>query len=588
MNWDLTKMYSGFDEAFDADMKKVRAEIASAAEQVKGLDGGDEVRKLRDMLEKLQGIADTLGKLGNMVMLTLAADCSCEAAMAPRAQLMDTEDEFNLLRSAFTCWVGKNSSRIDEFCAGDALINEHRLLLMNMADAAAHLIDPELEPVVLKMQQSGGTSWCQLHDELFAGLSIDVTIGGETKRLPLPAVRALAEDADPEVRRIAYEAEIAAYPRMETGMAACLNGIEGEALTLAKLRNFESVLDWSLDISRMDRATFDALFDAMKASLPMFRRYLRLKNRLLGGEGGIRFYDLFAPVGGSAKTYTLDEARDILLKVFGGCYAPIADVMRRAFDEKWIDAYPREGKAGGAFCSGVHALKQSYVLTNFGGSYGAVSTLAHELGHAYHDSRMNDVSALLCDIPMPLAETASTFNELLLSEYMMKDADRGTAMALLDQQLSDAAQVIVDIMSRFLFEREVIERRKTSTLSAKELCAIMLDAQKQTYGDGMDPECMHPYMWACKPHYYDTEFHFYNYPYAFGQLFAAGLYALYQVQGEAFWPVYDRLLQFSGSGAVRDVAASAGVDVTDPDFWKGSIHLFEEKLDRLEKLADQC
>jgi len=263
----------------------------------------------------------------------------------------------------------------------------------------------------------------------------------------------------------------------------------------------------------------------------------------------------------------------------------MADMINRAYDERWIDVYPREGKTGGAFCEDVYPLGQSYVLTNFDGSYASVSTLAHELGHAYQNECMKDVPILLADCPMPLAETASIFNETLLSQRMLQKADRGMRIAMLDQQIGDAAQVIVDIMSRFLFESEVIERRKDSVPTAGELCEIMLDAQKRTYGDGLDPDFMHPYMWACKSHYYSTDVHFYNFPYAFGQLFAVGVYRLYLKKGADFLSDYEKLLRDAGSADVRDVAASVGIDVTDVNFWRDSIGFFADMLRQLEDLT---
>ena len=585
MNWDLGKLYKDFsDPAFEEDMCALEAEIASANAQLKNMASeADETRRLRELIVLLQQMTDRAGRLRAMVQMTLAADSNCEAALGPRTRLLRLGNEMNLLESALTRWVGEKA-RMEALCAGDALLQEHRLFFRKLKESARHLIDPALEPAVLNMQLSGGASWCRLRDELFSGLTVELTLDGETRRLPLSAVRLMDSNARSEVREAAYRAELAAYPRIETAMAACLNGVEGEALTLCGLQNYESVLDWSLDLSRMDRPTLDALLSAMGESLPMFRRYFRAKARLLGRER-LRFCDLFAPVGGSGRRYTLEEARELLIAVFSETHPPIAEVIRRAFAENWIDAYPREGKEGGAFCEGVHALKMSYVLTNFDGSYSDVSTLAHELGHAYHDSRLNDVSALLCDIPMPLAETASTFNELLLSERMLSGAQAQEALGLLDQQLGDAAQVIVDILSRFLFESEVVERRKEKTLSARELCEIMRDAQLKTYGDGLDPDWLHPYMWACKPHYYDTVFHFYNYPYAFGLLFAAGLYARWQEMGASFWPMYDQLLRFSGAGSVREAAASAGIDVSQPEFWRGALEFFAQKLDLFEKLA---
>ena len=576
MNWDLTKLYHGFDDpSFEADMQKLALEIDAADKMLKAMDENG----LHNFVLELQEISDLSGRLEAMVLMTLAADSACEAALAPRTRLLKLGNELSLLESAFTRWIGERD--IDSICDGDELLEEHKLYFRNLKESAEHLMDSALEPTVLKMQLSGGSSWCRLRDELYSSLTADVEIDGEMRRLPVPAVRLMDSDPCPEVREAAYRAELAAYPRIETAMAACLNGVKGEALTLCELQNFDSVLDWALSLSRMDHKTLDALLETMRAALPMFRGYFRIKAKLLGRDE-LRFCDLMAPVGKNARRYTLAEAKETLISVFGKYHAPIAEVMRRAFEESWIDAYPREGKEGGAFCEGVHALKMSYVLTNFDGSCGDVSTLAHELGHAYQDSCLAKVSALLCDLPMPLAETASTFNELLLSESMLEKAEPEEAAALLDQQIGDAAQVIVDILSRFIFESEVVERRKESTLSARELCEIMLEAQKQTYGDGLSEDWYHPYMWACKPHYYDTSYHFYNYPYAFGLLFAAGLYAKYREMGDDFWPLYDRLLQFSGQGSVEEVASEAGIDVSDAAFWQGALRFFGEKIAALK------
>jgi oligoendopeptidase F len=260
-------------------------------------------------------------------------------------------------------------------------------------------------------------------------------------------------------------------------------------------------------------------------------------------------------------------------------------MINRAFDERWIDMFPREGKGGGAFCSGVHPLGISYVLTNFDGNFGSVSTLAHELGHAYHNECMRDMPILMADYPMPLAETASIFNETLLVQRILEGADRQTRIALLEQQLCDAAQVIVDIMSRYLFEFEVVARRADTTLSPRELCQIMLDAQKKTYGDGLDPECMHPYMWACKSHYYSTDVHFYNFPYAFGLLFGLGVFARYQKEGASFLPKYDAMLASCGSGTIAEVAASVGIDVRSVDYWRSALDVVRGEVDEFVKLC---
>ncbi len=583
MTWDLSKLYSGFDApeyVHDIEtLKKTAEEAVSRAWEMETVS----VHALEEAIRVSERAATLATKAMSFAQLTLAADANCESAMAAYARLLPVMNRLEEATSALSAKLG-SVANLDELIGQSDLLKAHAFLLRRLKENARHVIDPALEPTVLRMQMTGGSAWEQLRDQLDGTHMVDITLDGEAKSLPLSAVRSMAYSADAAVRRTAYEAELAAYPKLEIPMAACLNGIKGEALTLAELKHYDSVLDMALDGANMDRATLHALLQAMEESLPIFRRYFRLKAKLLGYDGGLKFYDLFAPVGKAKGDYTPEDAREILVRELGAFSPRMADMINRAFDERWIDMFPREGKGGGAFCSGVHPLGISYVLTNFDGNFGSVSTLAHELGHAYHNECMRDMPILMADYPMPLAETASIFNETLLAQKILEKADRDTRIALLEQQLSDAAQVIVDIMSRYLFESEVVARRADSTLSARELCEIMLEAQKQTYGDGLDPECLHPYMWACKSHYYSTDVHFYNFPYAFGQLFAVGVYALYEQKGAAFLPDYEKLLRSAGSGMVRDVAALVGIDVADVNFWRGSLKVFADKLNELEQL----
>ena len=585
MNWDLGKLYAGFDDpALLNDAEAAQEKINAVSAQIAQMGIPCDAKALSNIVAGMQEIMTLFTKVSNYTQLTLSVDANNEGALGFYDKVMHLNMAWSQLDSALSRYLG-GVENLNEVIAKDALLSEHAFLLREMQKSAAHTIDPALEPTVLKMQLTGGHAWEQLRDQLDSNLMIPFETDGKTENLPLSAIRGLAYSADADTRRRAYEAEIAAYPRIEIPMAACLNGIKGEALTMAELEHFDSVLDTALDVSRMDHETLDALIAALFESLPMFRRYFRLKAKMLGYEGGLKFYDLFAPVGESHLQYTLDEARETLVKIMGKFSKKMADFIDHAFEDRWIDVYPREGKTGGAFCAGMHPLGISYVMTNFDGSYSSVSTFAHELGHAYHNDCLKDASILMSDYPMPLAETASIFNETLLMEKILETADESTKLTLIEQQIGDAAQVIVDILSRYLFETEVVERRKDHAMTPKELCQIMLDAQKQTYGDGLDPNCMHPYMWACKSHYYSTDVHFYNFPYAFGLLFGLGVYAQYLEKGDAFLPEYDALLRATGSGNVREVAASVGIDVTQKAFWESSLNFLKQKIDTLEALA---
>jgi len=290
-------------------------------------------------------------------------------------------------------------------------------------------------------------------------------------------------------------------------------------------------------------------------------------------------------VGRSERRYSWDEAKQVILTQFRTFSDHLAAVAQLAFESNWIDAEPRNGKRGGAFCMDVPKVKESRILCNFDGSLDEVSTVAHELGHAFHNDCKFDKKPLQTITPMTLAETASTFNEIIIANAAISQAkDSQEEMAILDAQLINASQIVVDISSRYLFEKEVFERRVASELSADDFCEIMLRCQKATYGDGLDDGFLHKYMWTWKTHYYSPELSFYNYPYAFGLLFGTGLYAIYQERGRAFTKDYEVLLSRTGEATPVDLAATFGIDVHKPDFWKNSLKVIEEQIQRYSKL----
>jgi oligoendopeptidase F len=337
----------------------------------------------------------------------------------------------------------------------------------------------------------------------------------------------------------------------------------------------------------MDAETLDALLGAIREALPDFRRYLKAKAKLLGHPNGLPFWDLFAPVGKSMGTFTPEEARAYLIDVLGAFTPEMADFVNEAFDHRWIDLFPKAGKTGGAFCSSTSGAPQSWILANFSGSFSDVSTLAHELGHAFHTRCLVDAPPLQSDYPMPLAETASIFNETLVTQYAIAHADPEAAFSLLEASLMESTQVIVDIYSRYLFESEVVETAKDRAMTAAELKDAMLRAQAESYGDGLDPDARHPYLWACKSHYSFAGLNFYNFPYAFGLLFGLGVYARYQAEGAAFVPAYKRLLAATAGAKVAEVAASVGIDVRDPAFWRSSLKVLRGQIDQFTAQAER-
>lgn len=581
-NWDLTVFYKDFDDPeFKDDLARLPKEIDAFTAAI-AAPAEDEVKKLVSLVHQEEALSNLFERLSLMIELTLSVDANNKAANAAMAPLMRAVMGSSLASNAFSRYLA-SLENLDAIIDADDELKARAFALREAAEDAKHQLPEALEKPVLKMQLSGGEAFSQLRDKLDATLLVDY----DGKQIPLSAVRALAYDGDADTRRRAYEAELTSYKKIELPMSFCLNNLKAEGETMAALKGYKGVLDMALAHSRMDEKTLEAMWTAIREALPELREYFKAKGRLLGHENGLPFYDLFAPVGQSTRTYTVEEARALLLDLFGKFCPEMGEMMRTAFDEGWIDMYPREGKSGGAFCSGYYAKNISRVMTNFAGSASDVSTLAHELGHAFNNRMLHHKPIMMTETPMPLAETASTFNETLLISQLLKTATPEEELTLLDSCLTEQTQTMVDIYSRFLFEQKVVAAQADHALDVDELKETMLWAQEQSYGDGLDPEYRHPYMWACKSHYYSTGVHFYNFPYAFGGLFARGLYARYEKEGEAFVPVYCDLLSRFGSDTIANVTASVGIDVTTPDFWREAVESVLVQVRRFVELADQ-
>ena len=432
------------------------------------------------------------------------------------------------------------------------------------------------------MELSGGNAWAEMHGYLTSTVPVEYD-GSVTN---LSAIRNLAYDADPAVRKAAYEAELACYSRIQDPVAFALNSIKLETLSDCQLRGYASPLDRTLEHSRMKRETLEAMLDAIREYLPKFRQYLKTKARALGHENGLPWYDLFAPMGSSGRKYTTEETRDLLVELFSTFDKELSDMVQTAFDNAWIDFYPRDGKSGGAFCEIVDCIGESRILTNFDGMFTDVVTLAHELGHAFHNLCIRDHRTLNKDYSMPVAETASTFNEcVVMAAALEKAGTKEEKLALIESQLQDVTQIICDIYSRFRFEAMVFENRESQFMDARTLCGLMTRAQEESYGDGLDEACRHPYMWICKSHYYGPTF--YNFPYAFGGLFARGLYAQYEKEGAAFVPKYKKLLYTTPIATAEDTARVAGIDLTDRDFWRSALQIVADQIDHFCELVKE-
>ncbi len=579
--WDLSVFYMDFeDPALRRDIDSV-GKILSEMEDILSAEACH-LSKLEKLIEKEETLVYTLSRAFGFVQLTLAADTNNLDALKLLGEMSSLMVSVQLMSSKITRFVGAIQD-IDAIIEKSELLKKNAFVIAEIKESASHMLPEDMEKWMLRMSLDGADAFSKLRDRLMGSHTVE--LNGET--LPLPAVRGMAYDPDPSVRKAAYEAELASYKKIETAMAYCISCIKGEAITMCEIKNYPDNLIQQLSESRMDKETLDAMLTAIREYLPHFRRYLKKKAELLGHKNGLPFYDLFAPVGKSTKKYTAEEAQALLVDVFNKVNPEMGEFINHAFENRWIDMYPREGKEGGAFCAGFHEKKLSRVLTNFVGSFSDVSTIAHELGHAWHNKCLETMPCLMADPPMPLAETASIFNETLLSHVVLSGADEDMRLSLLESSLMESTQTIVDIYSRFLFESAVFEARKNGIPTAGELNEMMLNAQREAYGDGLDPEVLHSGMWICKSHYYNVGLHFYNFPYAFGHLFGLGVFEKYLKEGASFLPKYNQLLASCGSGKIADVAASVGIDVRSVDYWRSALEGIRKEVDEFIELCSK-
>ncbi|WP_297521858.1 M3 family oligoendopeptidase [uncultured Clostridium sp.] len=589
VKWSLDELYTGFDsEKFKNDYKKLENIVANYKGFADSIIDSDKdiVQRLERYIKNTQELEYLTSDLFLYTQLTLSVDTKNEVALKTLENLQKLVAKTADTGARISKWIG-NIDNIEVITEKSELLKDHSFHLIEIKESSKYILSDKEELMIAKMQTTGSSAFEKLMELETSSLLVDIELNGEKKQMPLTMVRNLAYDKDPEVRKIAYFAELKAYEKIENSVAASLCGIKGEVITTCEARGFESPLQDVLLKSRMSKKTLDAMLSAMKESLPVFEKFFKRKGEMLGHKNGLPFYDMFAPLEGGDKTYTLEEAKAFVFENFGTFSDRLRNFAETAFDKKWVDVYPREGKVGGAFCQGVHSLKESRVMLNFGGNFTDITTMAHELGHGYHGECLKDESVINADYPMPIAETASTFCETIVKKAAIKNSEKKVAFSILEAELSDCAQIIVDILSRFLFESELFERRKNGSLSAKELKEIMIDAQKKSYGNGLDNDFLHPYMWACKPHYYSAYLNFYNFPYAFGLLFAKGLYAEYLNKGEEFVKDYDKLLAVTGKNKLADVTKLMNIDIESEDFWRNSLKTIEEDIEEFIKLSKE-
>lgn len=567
-NWDIKSIYNGVEsDAFTNDIASLADKTQQLNSWINSVYGKLSDKELLESYISKKNELMALDKLSLYVNLALSTDSTNEALLKANDRLDKLNAEAAYAEAKFI-EILKNITDLDKLISESELLKEHRFFLKEQLSKAQHTLSSEQEALIAKLRQNGSALFEKQWEQLTSTLEVEY----KGKAEPLTVIRNMAYSASAQERKDAYNAELKAYEKIALPAAFCMNGIKGEVITTAKLHNYSSPLEMTLADSRLSKSALDAMFKAIDKALPKLQDYFIRKAKKLGYSDALPFYDLFAPVTKDEKEYTLEEAIEFVKKCFYGFSKDLGDFASYAIEHNWIDYMPKSGKVGGAFCETIHSIKESRILTNFGGTFNDVLTIAHELGHAFHNTRLFHLSELNSFYPMPIAETASNLCETIVINEALKTAGNTEKLSILENDLQGATQCIVDIYSRFLFEDSVFAERANGTLSSNELCSLMLEAQRKAYGKGLDKDYLHKYMWICKPHYYDAAFNYYNFPYAFGLLLARGLYSMYKKDSSSFVKLYDKLLAATSTAELEAVAAIADIDICSEQFWLSGLN----------------
>ncbi|MGE7615234.1 M3 family oligoendopeptidase [Paenibacillus sp. NPDC101420] len=581
MTWNLDSLYPSFEsEKLKGDREllgQLIIDLKAWAEGNLKLEGVS-VAGIEDFLRLYNDYKSVYVCLLAYAELTLSADSSSEEAMNLADDIEHMSSEIAGVVAGFKRWIS-TCEHIDELIVSSTYLLKHQFYLKELLLQSRYVLNEEVEVAIARMQSTGSKAWGRLYMESVSSTLADVVIQGETKKVTLAELRSMAYENNAKLRKAAYEAEAEACSRIAGVCAACMNGISGEALTINGMRGYQSSLEKVLVASRMDSETLSAMLAALQESLPAFHTYYQKKAERLGHSTKLPFYDIFAPIGEESVKISYEDAQKTIVSSFGTFSEELANLAQKAFDQQWIDAEPRAGKGGYGLCIDIFPIGESRIMTQFTGNAIDISILAHELGHAYHSSCLGEETMLNTDYPIPIAETASIFCETIVNQALLTSSTKKETQLILERSISDAGYYLVDFYARYLFELKLYERRTSGPLPVQELNELMIACMVEAYGESIDPDTIHPYMWMNKAGYFMAGYEFMNFPYSFGLLFAKGLYAEYLKKGEEFVARYRQFLSATSKHNIADVAKFMDIDVHSIDFWRGALMLIETDIE---------
>ncbi|MED4130243.1 M3 family oligoendopeptidase [Shouchella miscanthi] len=579
MTWDLHSIFEGgsdsneFTEFFNETNKQLDQWLDKPSVQVE------------ELVQAIETISPRLWQTAAFVSCLAAQDVKDKQALLLAENVQEQKVKAQKLYLSLEEELRSMSDDAFNRLLTNEQVKPSAYLLKKTRSHALDKMNTEKEELATKLAKDGYHAWGSVYNEAVGRMVIPFEEDGETKMLSAGQLHNRLGSTDRQVRERASEAALHAWEEQAPLFTQTLNRLAGFRLKLYEERGWENVLKEPLELNGMTEDTLNTMWATITKNKPEFYAYMDKKATLLGVDQ-LSIHDVGAPLpleDASKNTIPYEEACHLIIKHFNRFSPKMAEFAEMALREGWVEAENRSGKRPGGFCTNFPMNKETRIFMTYDGSMSNVATLAHELGHAYHSwcLKDNDVQSQK-QYPMSIAETASTFAEMIVADALVDEAESSDVKKmLLENKLSRSLAFFMNIHSRFLFETRFYEERKNGMVPTERLNELMVDAQKEAYGDKLSS--YDPYFWASKLHFHITGQPFYNFPYTFGYLFSMGIYARALKSETSFESAYISLLQDSGSMTVEALAEKhLNVDLTKPDFWQEAIDVVLEDIRKFQ------
>lgn len=587
--WDLDTFFKGGSASpeFASFLEETKQRIVEFKENLaaaKAPQNAQEGEQLFELVNQSQSISQRLGEAMSFTGCLASDNHKDKKAQLLSGQVKSLYAEYEASLTRFDQLLSETEDNVWNQLLDSAEFSGIRFPLNERRDLAKEKLSPEMEALISDLSVDGYHGWGDLYDVTVSRFRMEVEEDGNKLELSAGQAFNKLHTSDKEKRHQYMELWEQAWEEQGEYCADELNRLAGFRLQVYKHRGWKSVHKEPLAINRMSEQTLNVMWDVIERNKGIFVEYLNRKAKLMGLEK-LGWVDVEAPLGGDTKKISYDEGAKLIVEQFRNFSPKMAEFAEMAFENRWIEAEDRPGKRPGGFCTSFPLSEQTRIFMTYGGTADNVSTLAHELGHGYHQHLMNDMPDLVQQYAMNVAETASTFAEMIVADATVKNAVTDQErIILLEDKIQRSVAFFMNIHARFIFETNFYEERRKGLVSIERLNELMVEAQKKAFHDALSS--YHPHFWAAKLHFYSTDVPFYNFPYTFGYLFSSGIYARAIEEGPTFEEKYASLLRDTGSMTVEDLAQKhLGVDLTKPDFWQSAVDMAIADVNKFMELT---